>query len=82
MLQFFVATVWADAADAAKVSRLEGGITLVPGMRVGFEHTAQRLALDLSLGPISLLIGVLVFALVARPWRLVARAGDRQPATS
>ena len=72
MLQVFVATVWADAADAAKVSRLAGGITLIPGMRVEFEHTAQRWAFDLNFGPISLVIGGLVFLAVARPWRLVS----------
>lgn len=82
MLQVFVATVWADAADAAQVTRLSGGVTLVPGMRVEFEHTAERLAFDLSLGPISLVIGGLVFLAVAQPWRLVARRADRQQMAS
>ncbi len=82
LVQLLVATVWADAAEAAKVSRLEGGVTLIPGMHLEFEHSAQRMAFGFSPGPVSLVVGALVFLVVARPWRLLARRPDRQPVAS
>jgi len=74
MLQLFAVTVWSDAALAAKVTRLEGPVTLLPGTRATFEQLPSGgFTFGANLGPMSLVVAVLVFVLVARPWRLRSR---------
>jgi hypothetical protein len=74
MLQLFAVSVWADAALAAKVSRLEGSVTLLPGTTASFEQLPSGgFAIGVNLGPMNLVIAVVVFVLVARPWRLLSR---------
>ena len=78
IVQFLLATVWFDAAQASGASRVDGAISLVPGMEAfwsapGVDAGSEGMAMGLSLGPAPLLAGLVVFALAARPWRLVRR---------
>ncbi len=81
--QFMLATVWFDAAEASGAARVEGGVGLVPGMSVLYASDAAPDGARFSMesGPAATMVGLLVFLIVARPWRLVTTASRRsQPA--
>lgn len=75
-LQLALATVWTDAAMASHASEVSGPIMLVPGTRMTFAREAGGgFSYGMSTGPVCLVLGVVVFVVVARPWRAFARRG-------
>ena len=75
VLQAVLTTVWLDAASASGAPLVEGGVTAVPGMRLGFASPASdALSIDVQTGPAALVVAGVVFLLVARPWMLRRQA--------
>jgi hypothetical protein len=79
-LQFFLVgqglltLVVVDTAEAARASRLDVPVTLVPGMTVHYEDTvAGGFSFSADFGPACLVVGLVTFILVAQPWRLLHR---------
>ena len=78
MAQVFLATVVADAAQAAGARRLDVALTLVPGMSVQYEEVSGGgFSVGTEFGPASLVVAALAFVAFAQPWRLLTRRGAR-----
>ncbi len=77
--QFVLATVWFDAARTSGALRVEGAVGLVPGMRVFYSSDAapDGGSFGMQAGPAAVVVALLVFLVVARPWRLVTLASSR-----
>lgn len=74
MVQVFLATVVADTAQAAGTRQVDVPVTLVPGMTVQYEEVAGGgFTFGTDFGPACLVVGLVVFVLVAQPWRLLHR---------
>jgi hypothetical protein len=74
MFQVLLSTVVVDTAEAAEVARLDVAVTLVPGMRTVYEAVPDGgFTFSTTFGPAPLVVGLLAFVVVARPWALVAR---------
>ncbi len=70
LVQAVALTAWGDAAIAADRPRVEGSITLLPGMRATYEQLpGGGFVLGTDLGPLALVAGLAVFVVAARPWR-------------
>ncbi|MBI4944071.1 MAG: hypothetical protein HY830_25295 [Actinobacteria bacterium] len=72
--QVLLTSVVVDTAQAARASRLDVAVTIVPGMTVHYEDTvAGGFSFGTDFGPACLVVGLVVFVLVAQPWRLLHR---------
>jgi hypothetical protein len=74
MLQIALTTVVVDTAEALGASRVDVPVTMVPGMRAGYEAVPDGgFTVTTSFGPAPLVVGLVAFVLVARPWALLRR---------
>ncbi len=79
LIEFFAALGWADGAMAAsKDKAVHGPLTLFPGSALTYDPAPRSLTISLQPGWGALAVGLAVFVLVARPWRLAT--GRRSPA--
>jgi hypothetical protein len=75
ILQLLASAFWLQAAEAAGVNRVDGNLTPFPGMRAVWSTQSGGIGVSLDMGPSALVVGLAVFILAARPWRLVRRNG-------
>jgi hypothetical protein len=81
-LTFFVALLaglaWADGVmDADPTEPVRGSVTLLPGSSMEYTPLGDGFAVSSSVGWLPVVVGLLVFVVVARPWR--AFRGRRVP---
>lgn len=65
------------ARRGARSSAVRGSVTLLPGPSMEYAPAAEGFSVSTSVGRLPLAVGVLVFVLVARPLRAVARSPVR-----
>ena len=66
------ATAWADGVLSADPSRpVRGSVTFLPGSSMEYAPLGDGFALSYSTGWAPVVIGLVVFVVVARPWRAV-----------
>jgi hypothetical protein len=64
---------WADGVMSADPSEpVRGSVTLLPGSSMEYSPLGDGFAISTSVGWLPVVVGVLVFVLVARPWRALA----------
>ncbi len=78
MLTLFVALLaglaWADGVmDADPSEPVRGSVTLLPGSSMEYAPLEKGFTVSSSVGWLPVVVGALVFVLVARPWRAVRR---------
>ena len=74
MFQIALSTVVVDTAQAVGAARVDVPVTMVPGMRTAYESAADDgFTFSTSFGPAPLVVGLVVFLVVARPWQLLRR---------
>ena len=72
------ATAWADGVLSADPTEpVSGSVTLLPGSSLEYAPVGDGFALSYSTGWAPVVVGLVVFVLVARPWR--ALPGARVP---
>lgn len=75
LAQVLAALAWLDGVlDAAGGQAVTGALTFFPGSTLEYTPMGDGFGLALGVGWLPWALGLLVFVLVARPWRLLARA--------
>lgn len=70
VVQLLLSTVWFDAASASGADRVEGAVSVVPGMRASWEGGPDgATSFGIESGPAPLVVALVIFVLVSRPWR-------------
>ena len=78
LASLIAATAWADGVLSADPAEpVSGSVTLLPGSSLQYTPAGDGFALSYSTGWAPVAVGLVVFVLVARPWR--ALPGARVP---
>jgi hypothetical protein len=65
---------WADGVlDAAPDHPVRGSVTLLPGSSMEYTPSADGFVVSTGVGWLPFALGILIFVLVARPWRALSR---------
>jgi hypothetical protein len=73
LLALLSGLAWADGVMAADPGTpVRGSITLLPGSSMEYAPAADGFSVSAGVGWLPLVLGVLVFCAVARPWRAVS----------
>ena len=84
LVALFAALAWADGVMSADPTKpVRGSVTLLPGSSMEYAPLGDGFAVSSSVGWLPVAIGLLVFVLVARPWRALRHSpvGARQTST-
>ena len=66
---------WADGViDAGPDETVRGSVTLLPGSSMEYAPLGDGFSVTSSVGWLPVAVGLLVFVVVARPWRAVRRS--------
>ena len=74
---------WADGVMSADPERLvRGSVTLLPGSSMEYVPLDDGFSVSAGVGWLPVAVGLVVFLVVARPWRAVRRSTDATRQTS
>jgi hypothetical protein len=77
---FLAGLAWADGVMSADPDEpVRGSITLLPGSSMEYQPLTDGFAVSASVGWLPVAVGLLVFVIVARPWRALGRRRSVEP---